>query len=358
MVTLARHLLNFMEWAEWAGIDWKQAEYQRHLLQGYQRDMQVGRWSAHGQGLASSTINQRISAACHFLNWAGSNAYREPFEQARIHIRPLRGKVRSDTVRLGAVRQDPRDLRLPSAQEVAFWLKQVQARFGRTKALLCQTVIETAVRREEAVEWRMSYLPADTAQWNTRGNYAVVRLVHGTKYGVTRNIRVRLAFADELHRYQLRGRLRARAEWIERNPDEAPPSRLFLSEQLGIPISYQAFYEAWVGVPALPYKGWSPHAGRHYWACTTLLEHLTIQAQRAQLVLKQMPDAWVHEVGRTAIQTIIQPQLGHASDETTDRYLRWIHESIAVSDAYLGYHAFLDDGEEREHDGHFDGGCL
>ncbi|CAN7721335.1 hypothetical protein LJR009_002310 [Bosea sp. LjRoot9] len=350
MVTLARHLLNFMEWAEWAGVDWRRIEYKRHLVQGYQRDMQMGRWSARGEGLAPNTINQRISTACHFLEWAGFSRFRERFDQARIRISSSRsrGKAKGETVRLGAVRQDPLDLRLPTAEEVARWLKQVRARYGRTKALLCQTVLETAVRRDEAVEWRTSYLPDDTAEWRILGDYAVVQLVHGTKYGVARNIRLRMAFAEELHRYQRRGRLRARAEWIERNPNKKPPSRLFLSEYIGEPISYQVFYEAWVGVPALPFKGWSPHAGRHYWACTTLLEHLELQAQRARLVLNQMPDAWVHEVGLSAIQTIIQPQLGHASDETTERYLKWIHESIAVSDAYLGYHCFLDEDEVRD----------
>jgi integrase len=221
--------------------------------------------------------------------------------------------------------------------------------------LLCQTVLQTGVRRNEAVEWRTSYLPDDPAAWKIRGDYAIVRLVHGTKYGSERDIRLRLSFADEIHRYQSRFRLQARAKWIEGNASKKPPSRLFLSEHLGKPISYQVLYEAWVGVPALPFKGWSPHAGRHYWACTTLLEHLELQSQRARSVLKQMPDAWVHEVGLSAIQTIIQPQLGHASDETTERYLKWIHESIAVSDAYLGYHNFLDD-EEHHRAERLDGG--
>lgn len=358
METMARHLLNFMEWAEWAGVDWKKIEYKRHLVQGYQRDMQTGRWSARGKGLAPNTINQRISAACHFLEWAGFSKLREHFDQARIRVSSsrARGRAESETVRLGAVRQDPLDLRLPTAEEVARWLKQVKARYGRTKALLCQTVLETAVRRDEAVEWRTSYLPDDTAKWRILGDFAVVRLVHGTKYGVTRDIRVRMAFAEELHNYNRRGRLRARAQWLQTNPNKKPPSLLFLSEHLGTPISYQSFYEAWVGVPGLPFKGWSPHAGRHYWACTTLLEHIELQAQRARQVLKQMPDAWVHDVGLSAIQTIIQPQLGHASDQTTERYLKWIHESIAVSDAYFGYHNFLDEDDSHEPGGTLSGG--
>lgn len=350
MITLARHLMNFIEWTEWADINWKNVEYHRHLLQGYQRDMQIGRWSAIDVGLAPTTINQRMAAACHFLTWAGSNGYREPFRQTRIALRPSRPHPRNDSYRLGRVRQDPRDLRLPTAQEIALWLKQVEARFGRTKALLCRTVLETAVRRDEAVEWRVSYLPENPENWEMRGEFVIVRLVHGTKFGVPRIIRIRTPFAQALNRYQTRGRLRARAMWIAHNQNRRPPSRLFLSEQQGAPISYQSFYEAWVGVP-LPYKGWSPHAGRHYWACTTLLEHLAIQARRAQLLLGQMPSAWVHEVGMTAIQTIIRPQLGHANEETSDRYLKWIHESMAMSDAYLGYHQYL------EECAHHVGGC-
>ena len=34
MVTLARHLMNLMEWAEWTGVDWTQIEYKRYPYEG------------------------------------------------------------------------------------------------------------------------------------------------------------------------------------------------------------------------------------------------------------------------------------------------------------------------------------
>ena len=53
----AESLSNFLEWAELRGVDWKNASYAQHLLDGYQKEMTQGSWSTKGKGLAPSTIN-------------------------------------------------------------------------------------------------------------------------------------------------------------------------------------------------------------------------------------------------------------------------------------------------------------
>ncbi len=340
----ARRILNFLEWTEAAGIDWRACTYMQHLVKGYQSAMQKGRWAVHRKPLQPSTINGRVSAASNFQRWAAERNLRGPYsEKRRAVARRHHDHAGSAHMRLGYVRQAPAALRLPTAAETSTWLNRVRARFGATKALMCELVIRTAVRRREAVEWSRAYMPTAPAQGKLVGDFVMVHLTEGTKYSKPRDIRVELDFAAHLYRYQTVGNLKAKSK---NSQDAGTHQRIFLSEDTGKPISSQVFYEAWTGVE-LPFQGWSPHAGRHYWACTTLLRHLELQTIRAGLLLKQMPDAWVHEVGRTAIQTIISPQLGHCDESTTLRYLTWLEQHMSVADAYLAYHTYLD-GRQAE----------
>ena len=50
----AEALSNFLEWAELRGVDWKNANYTQHLLDGYQKEMTQGSWSTKGAGLSKA----------------------------------------------------------------------------------------------------------------------------------------------------------------------------------------------------------------------------------------------------------------------------------------------------------------
>lgn len=135
--TMSARLDNFFEWTEWAGLDWKTLDY------GYQADMLTGRWSVSGEALKPSTVNQRVSDACNFLRWAAFRGLRSPFNMKLVcmpsapqHFRRTAGHPKGPVMsRVGSVRADPGDLRLPTAHEIATWLKAVESRFGFVKGL-------------------------------------------------------------------------------------------------------------------------------------------------------------------------------------------------------------------------------
>lgn len=119
--------------------------------------------------------------------------------------------------------------------------------------------------------------------------------------------------------------------------------RLFLGEDSGRPISAPTLYEAWTSGPTLPFKGWSPHGGRHYYACKTLMDRLQRQTIRGP-----------HTVTSTAeeiITLVLKPQLGHISTETTQIYLRWIQRLFTDAPMHVSYVEALENICQEEQDG-------
>jgi integrase len=259
--------------------------------------------------------------------------------------------------RAGTVRPHPKVLRLPTFDETDRWLEAVRLQRGATKALVCELILETAIRRSEAAEWRVDTLPLDPAQWHIVGENVQVTIKYGAKgskyrdenseeHGPPRAIFIPLAFAYRLHEYRETRRLTALAKWVKAGATQAErarrrrelPVHLFLSEYSGVPVSRGAIYEAWTEVANQPFKGWSPHGGRHLWACRKLLSGLERNARIAGRLLDAMPGDWVTGQSQTDLDIIIRPQLGHVDRETTLRYLQWVHEAAVlpgIADKYL-----------------------
>ncbi|WMY07298.1 hypothetical protein [Paraburkholderia phenoliruptrix] len=119
---------------------------------------------------------------------------------------------------------------------------------------------------------------------------------------------------------------------------------LFLSDTTGQPVSAQRLYEAWTDTPCLPYKGWSPNCGRHYWACKSLLTHANVQESTAELVAAYGDDHHpVISAARDHINLYIRPQLGHFDESTTQRYLVWLRRTMLLTNVALDYGRKLDD---------------
>ena len=370
----AESLSNFLEWAELRGVDWKNASYAQHLLDGYQKEMTQGSWSTKGKGLAPSTINARVQEACNFLSWAALRGIREEFSvPTTTHYVQVRSATDSHghrgqevESRVGKVRLDPKTLRLPTDAETKKWLQAVLIKRGATKALMVELIIKTAVRREEAAAWRLDTLPERVEDWHVIGEQVEATIKfgtkgqdfgedHGDKIGPARIIWMPLELAHRLHEYRRGPRLAARAKWARSAPTKAeqrartakPSPHLFISESTGERITAKTLYEAWTGVGSLPFDGWSPHAGRHYWACKTLL---TLSKKRADLIaakVDKLPIDWITSNALSDIQQVIKPQLGHIDMATTERYLQWVARIYASGETQLQYAAYLDDLEYK-----------
>lgn len=364
--TFAAQIVNFLEWCAARGKDWKTVHYDSDIVAGYEQEMASGSFTSDGQPLQNSTINQRVDTACGFLVWASKKELRIPFSLptvTRRYRRPSSSSTHAQfvesTTRTNKRRLKPRTLRIPTDEETRKWLNSVQVRYGRTKSLMIDVVLQTGVRRQEVVEWRIDTLSSDENQWrvspvaSTRvlvtieyGTKGPKSLVHNTEIGPPRNIIVPIALAKRLWHYMefVRPKLlkkyiksgKTKAEQDERRRN--PPLQLFLSDFSGIAISAQKLYEAWTSAPFLPFDGWSPHLGRHYWACKTLLLELENMRKQSNEVQKSSPTfTWITGSATDIIQLYIQPQLGHIDKSTTGMYLTWIRDVYDLVELHNAY---------------------
>jgi integrase len=369
--TYASSLVDFLDWCDETSRDWRAVEYTSDLVHGYQEQMGTGLWSASGKPLSAQTINMRVSEAMRFLLWSTARFLRKPFEAITVtrkvslpsHQHAGKNVHKEIEVRAGKVRPDPVKLRLPTAPEIARWLKVVQIEKGLTKALMCELIIQTAIRREEACQWRVDTLPPSRADWNTNGDTVTVKIEYGTKgakttdengeeRGPSRHITMPLAMAKRLDDYRKNVRPTNRSNFVKANsasPAErrelakAKPRQLFLSDSNGLPIQDHTLYDAWTNVSYLPFEGWSPHGGRHCWACTTLVSEIKRNAAALGSELNAATSSnWITGCANDTMMMKIKPQLGHVSPATTEQYLKWVLNASAQVDLNDGYQAALD----------------
>ena len=346
MLTYAYALKNFLEWCEARRLDWRIVNYKHDLLR-YRDDMVEGRWSESGHRLSNETAESRVDRAIEFLTWAAqcglrSNLDVPTFKSRKTFASGTSSQVRGKEVNVRAGRkwrQNPRDLRLPSKDELTTWLHEVEERRGKTKALACRTALELALRKQELVSLPSSILPRDKRRWNVVGDNVILHITEGTKGGRDRWVQCPIPLAADLHQYITGRRLRGLSIWTKEHRGEKAPDALFLSESTGAPLSAGRFYNAWTCWRI--YNGWCPHLGRNVWACYTLLDHLKLEADRVGITLDKLPHNWIYGTGDSLIRLHIQPQLGHVDATTSQIYLRWIMNHLAVVSHYETWHSFL-----------------
>jgi integrase len=367
--TYGECLCDLLEWLEAKPLSLVDVEYNKDILNGYQQDMRRGHWSSDGHGLSARTVTLRTAVAVDYLNWTAARGIRAAFSVPR---RSKRISARSGTssygqhwinieARDGRVRPDPKELRLPNDLEMRRWLRAVKVEKGPTKETMCDLVVQSAIRREEAVQWRVDTLPLDRSSWRVKGDNVELTIRHGTKgpksidergekTGPPRQIGIPIALALKLEHYREFIRPRQREMYVARGKDAVErrlrmndaPKQLFLSDSTGQPISAQSFYEAWTKVSSVPYVGWSPHLGRDYWACKTLLSLMAREARAFDLSNTAAVGEMFRLTAMDIITMVIQPQLGHAQLATTQIYLTWVHRVLALRPLYDEYEAELE----------------
>jgi integrase len=220
---------------------------------------------------------------------------------------------------------------------------------------MCRFTLGGALRLSEVTSFRLGDFPdPDQTPWRVVGDKMSLILTHGTKgrrldpvnapeAGPPRIIWIPIRLASELLNYRRLRRLRSANLFRKRSgklPNQ-PADHFFLGDYDGTPIAPDTLYRAWKTEP-LPMAGWHPHSARDYWACTTLQAELERQTLAAQKILEDMPGAWIEEVGRTTIDTVIRPQLGHINIKTTLRYLKWISAVGVLGKRYIDWAAYLE----------------
>jgi integrase len=343
---IAERLLNLMLWCEARGVQWRTATYDDVLC--YQNEQIAGKWSRDGRRLSPSTVNQRADEATSFLRWAAERGLRGPFEVKTIQRSAgTKLKYGPKTVRIGRAKEDVISLDtgsfvLPTPEEIREWLAAVGRKRGRAKMLACKFIMHTGARRMEVDAVTVEQWPeAKNIAYRRSSGLAFVpmRLV-ATKGGRPRTIKIPLEFADEVRNWIDSKRRTHAYRYVKLHNKET--KRLFLSDHPaghGRPISAQTIYRCFSEVSPHP-RGWSPHKGRHTFACFWILHALRLDAL-GRGGLSAMPADWVMNRGEFWLKSL-QRQFGHMSSDTTEKYLHWLVHACGIAEMAAGWHQFLD----------------
>jgi len=342
--TIAYRLAHFFNWAATNGTDWLTVQYETVLA--YQNERLVSRNAQNGKCVQPKTANKRADEVVHLLHWASLNGFRPIFQfDTKIKERWIGGRLRQIRVRLGRAREPRGTIEptyFPTAQQIKTWLRSVRDSRGEAKWLVCRFVMETGVRLSEASQLKLEDWPSEASiNKAIAANSAFVHMMlrHGTKGGVPRQIRVPVDYA-----LQIRLWLRRRNTYVYRHFQRTGmrTDRLFVSDagmHAGTPLSNMTIWRCFREVSPRP-DGWTTHTGRHAYAVFFVLYALEREAAAAGAPLAKMNVSWIHDRGRHWLM-ILRKQFGHASEETTLIYLRWLMTTIAISDYASSWHLFL-----------------
>ena len=361
---IAYHLANFIEWCEArqdlsqdkgkpVRFDWRDLIYDDVVL--YQREQVSGAWSYKNKKLKPGTANARADLATDFLLWAADRRLRPPFgvkltktsrkvktgKSSKIHAvtREVRvGREPESRSKAFAIALD-----IPKIEEVRDWLNAVRERRGYAKYLACGFILKVGPRLHEVVAVSVDQWPSAEAleRLQHQGRHAAVMELTVTKGSVPRDVMIPLPFALEVRRWIDGPRLRLAAIYYKRTK-KRPLDNLFLSDcrgYEGIPIREKTIADCFREVKPRPPR-WSPHPGRHAFACFYVLHALELDAKAAGRSLAEMDAAWVMNRGDWWLQTL-RRQLGHASEETTEIYLTWLRSAAQLASLAGGWHQYL-----------------
>lgn len=370
MKNYAAWLSNFLEWADTRRVSLESCDYGKHIAGRYQKEMMKGVWSDSGSPLLPTTVNPRVDQACDFLLWMISTGRRKtpfvvPYSKVKIpldiSIDSSSGSTKEVSVRQGKVKRKSSALIMPSDEQVLKWLGQIRELKGYTVWLMCYTVLVTAMRREEVVCLRTDSLPMNPSTWKIVNPQAPehrrnVRIAikygtkgpdlgedHGDKIGPSRDILIPLTLANLWHEYRKNQRAQAFGKAMrnvrgraERDARSRSAVHLFLRDDDGERFKGEKFGKDWAAAPMPFGEGdhgdgavqWSPHSGRHWWACSTLWRELK-KYDNVSHPTNETIAALIENSALSIIRLQIQPQLGHSNKETTMLYLKWVKDMLS-----------------------------
>ena len=386
--TIAAALCNYLDWCDARTVDPVTAEYLPILIYRYQREMTEGIWSASGDGLSPVTINQRIDVAVEFQQWTADKCLRPEVEiptktitrERRSRGRGGRRETESVEVRRGKMRISKRFLGMPTEESVGAWLHKIYSKpvLGGTEGLMCETVLETAIRKSEVAGLRKDFLPAKPCEWPIvdravapEHQMVFVTIRYGTKgpqygtdhddkIGPEQTIKMPMKLALQLHYYRNAERPKAVMVAVKKGKTAVEQRcirentvHLFINPRTGDRYTSSRVYDAWRSVP-LPQRGWTVHHGRDFWACTTLWRAMASYKKLFEEALdRKLDDMAMSLLKSNALSVIelqIQPQLRHVSRETCMIYLLWLADRLGVAlDLHQNYvESLATEGDDEE----------
>ncbi len=247
------------------------------------------------------------------------------------------------------------------------WINSVQSNSGYVARLACDLVLMTALRKSEVSCFRVDTIPLEPRDWHIANptdiearQQVVVHIKygakgpklgvdHGDKIGPGRVILIPLLLVKRLHEYRLTLRAKQISAWVKTVPGAKAQNErrlsavhLFRDERTGDRLTARRLYSCWTQAE-LPFAGWSPHKGRHWWACATLWRKV-MAVQSPQRFKDQSMPLDLMAYAKDVIRLEIQEQLGHSSIQTSLIYLRWLRKMLAIP-VPEDYRLFLEAGD-------------
>ncbi len=353
-ISTARLLKTFLNWIEITDRNWRQVDYRNDLL-AWQEGLRKGTASESRRPISAAAINLLIAEACYFLTWASlvpkdehGEASRGPFlvpvDTVRVSIRAGRSsrKQTREVDRRGAQLQSKtrRSIALPSNEQVAKWMRAMRLRF-EVKSLMAELILDAGIRISEANQMEVDTLPPKS-KWIVIGGKLQVWIHRGVKgKKVTpdsveavrgRWIAISLDVAEKIDHYCNFTREFQLRQWIRngktkeeqiRRARSPKPKRLWLSEDSNQPFNNVQLYRAWTETAHCP-ENWHPHKGREWFCVEKVVQWLRDDLKATKT--NRVPElTWLQGAMREQVKILLQPELGHASDETTMLYLRAAH---------------------------------
>jgi len=348
---IAEKLSNWISWCETHDLPWETATYQDVLA--YQNDQHSGFWSASGRALAPATCNERADEATRFLVWATDRGLRREFKvNSTTQQKRICGRIWTVTVRPGRLKERSGEsrvdaFRLPQPSEVRQWLEAVKQQRGFAKYLTCRFILETGARLGEVDTFPLYGWPSakEIEEAVYRCDFFVpVELTRGTKGGRPRTIRVPVELARAI-RIWIDGPRNKYVFGFHKRTGERPDN-LFVSDAagyIGTPIRRHTIGKCFAKTTPRP-KVWSPHKGRHAFACFFVLYALETEARAHKATAAGMGVNWIHNRGAEWLK-MLQRQFGHVDEDTTQIYLRWLITAVGLAEMANGWHRFLSSDE-------------
>ena len=209
------------------------------------------------------------------------------------------------------------------------------------KSLMAELILDAGIRISEANQMEVDTLPPKS-KWIVIGGKLQVWIHRGVKgKKVTpdsveavrgRWIAISLDVAEKIDHYCNFTREFQLRQWIRngktkeeqiRRARSPKPKRLWLSEDSNQPFNNVQLYRAWTETAHCP-ENWHPHKGREWFCVEKVVQWLRDDLKATKT--NRVPElTWLQGAMREQVKILLQPELGHASDETTMLYLRAAH---------------------------------
>jgi hypothetical protein len=209
------------------------------------------------------------------------------------------------------------------------------------KSLMAELILDAGIRISEVNQMEVDTLPPKS-KWTVIGGKLQVWIHRGVKgKKVTpdsveavrgRWISISLDVAEKIDHYCNYTREFQLRQWVRhgktkeeqvRRARAIKPRRLWLSEDSNQPFNNVQLYRAWTETPHCP-ENWHPHKGRE-WFCVERVVQWLRDDLKARKTTRVPELTWLQGAMREQVKILLQPELGHASDETTMLYLRAAH---------------------------------